>query len=65
MTGPRFNVTPDAVRRYADMFDIALSDAEITEIAGQLAGGFVGIAALWQVDVSDVEPSVIFPIDRM
>lgn len=65
MTGPDFKVTPDAVLRYAGMFDIPLSDAEAVELSAQLAGGMAGIAALWQVDVSAVEPSVIFPIDRM
>ncbi|MBN9509503.1 MAG: hypothetical protein J0I21_10385 [Alphaproteobacteria bacterium] len=65
MTEPQFKVTPEAVRRYAEMFDIPLTDAEVAELAPQLAGGLAGIAALWQVDVSAVEPSVILPIDRM
>ena len=49
MTEPRYDITPEAVRRYAAMFDIPLTDTEAAELSGQLAGGFAGIAALWEL----------------
>ena len=61
---PKFAITEDSVRRYAAMFDISLTDADAAILAAQLAGGFAGIAALWEVDVSGTEPSVILPVDR-
>jgi hypothetical protein len=64
MTEPRFNVTPEAVRRYAEMYDVPLAAAEVDDLAAQLAGGFSAIAELWRVDVSGVEPAVILPIER-
>lgn len=64
MTETRYVVTPDAVRSYAAMHDIPLTEAEATELSTQLAGGFAGIAVLWRVDVGAAEPSVILPIDR-
>ena len=64
MPAPTYNVTPEAVRRYAEMFDIPLTESEAADLSAQLADGFAGIAALWQVDVSGVEPSVIFAVDR-
>ncbi len=64
MPEPRYAVTPEAIRRYAAMHDIPLTEAEAAELATQLAGGFAGIAALWQTDVGAAEPSVILPIDR-
>jgi len=64
MTEPRYAVTPDAIQSYAALHDIPLSEAEAADLAGQLAGGFAGIAALWRIDVGDAEPSVILPIDR-
>lgn len=64
MTEPQFNVTPEAVLHYAAMFSVPLAVAEATTLSAQLANGLDGIAALWQVDVTGVEPAVIFPIDR-
>jgi hypothetical protein len=64
MPVPSFKVAPKAVGAYAEMFDITLTGPQIEQMAAQLAGGFAMIAQLWDVDVSDVEPSVIFPIDR-
>jgi Asp-tRNA(Asn)/Glu-tRNA(Gln) amidotransferase C subunit len=61
---PKFKITPALVERYAEMFDIAMSEKELTEMPGQLAGGFAGIAELWQVDVTGCEPATIFPVDR-
>ena len=64
MTEPRYQVTPDWVRRYAEMFDIPLGAAEVADLAAQLAAGFAGIAELWRVDVDGIEPGVILPVDR-
>lgn len=64
MVEMHFVVTAEAVRDYARMFDIPLSDDEAAALATQLAGGLAGIAALWQVDVRGAEPSVILPVDR-
>jgi hypothetical protein len=64
MTEPCYVVTPDAIRSYAAMHDIPLTETEATELSPQLAGGFAGIATLWRVDVGTAEPSVILPIDR-
>jgi len=64
MIEPKFVITADSVQRYAEMFDLGLPQGEAAPLAGQLAGGFGGIAALWDVDVSGAEPSVILPVDR-
>ena len=64
MTEPRFQVTPDWVRRHAATFDIPLGETEVADLAAQLAGGFAGIAELWRVDVDGVEPGVILPLER-
>jgi len=61
---PKFKITPDLVERYAEMFDIPMSKKELAEMPGQLAGGFAGIAELWQVDVTGCEPATILPVDR-
>ena len=64
MTEPEFKVTAESVLHYAKMFDIPLAEAEAAALAAQLAGGFGGIAELWQVDVGGFEPSVTFPVER-
>ena len=64
MTDPRFAITAEGVRAWAAMFDVPLTEAERAALATQLAGGFAGIAALWQVDVTGMEPAVTFPVDR-
>jgi len=64
MIEPKFAITAESVQRYAEMFDLGLPPGEAALLAAQLAGGFSGIAALWDVDVSGVEPSVILPVDR-
>ncbi len=61
---PKFKITPDLVARYAEMFDITMSEKDLIDMPGQLAGGFAGIAELWQVDVTGCEPAVTFPVDR-
>ena len=61
---PKFKITPDLVRCYAEMFDVPMSEKELAEMPAQLAGGFAGIAQLWEVDVTGCEPAAILPIDR-
>jgi hypothetical protein len=61
---PNFTITPDLVARYAEMFDIPMTDKELAEMPAQLAGGFAGMARLWEVDVTGCEPAAILPIDR-
>jgi hypothetical protein len=60
---PKFNITPNLVERYAEMFDVPMSDEERAEMPAQLAGGFAGIADLWAIDVTGCEPAVILPVD--
>jgi hypothetical protein len=62
---PRFNVTPEGLRAYAQMYEISASDAEIAALAEQLAGGLEGLAALLELDLEGVEPFVAFPVDRV
>jgi hypothetical protein len=61
---PKFRITPELVRAYAEMFDVPMSEKERAEMPGQLAGGFDGIAQLWEVNVTGYEPAVILPVDR-
>jgi hypothetical protein len=62
---PAFDVTPERLRAYADMFEIKVSDEEIARLAAQLPGGLAGLAALRDVDVDGIEPFTAFPIDRV
>ncbi len=63
---PAFDVTPERLRAYADMFEITVTDAEIAVLAQQLAGGLDGLAALrGPVDLDGIEPFAVFPIDRV
>jgi Asp-tRNA(Asn)/Glu-tRNA(Gln) amidotransferase C subunit len=64
MSEPGGNITVEALRHYARMFDIPLTDDEIAALCPQIAGGLAAIAELWRVDVGGVEPSTILPIDR-
>ncbi len=64
MDRPRFAVTTERLRAYADMFEIALSDAEAEALSAQLAGGLEGLADLRALDLTGVEPFIAFPIDR-
>ncbi len=61
---PKFKITPDLVACYAELFDIAMSEKDLAEMSSQLAGGFAGIAQLWEVDVTGCEPATILPVDR-
>lgn len=61
---PKFRITPELVRCYAEMFEVPMSEKELAEMPAQLAGGFVGMAELWEVDVAGCEPATILPIDR-
>jgi hypothetical protein len=61
---PRFKITPELVERYSEMFDVPMSEKDLADMPAQLAGGFAGIAELWEVDVTGCEPAVILPIDR-
>lgn len=60
---PKFNVTPELVARFAEMFDIPMSKQDLAEMPAQLAGGFSGIADLWRVDVTGYEPATILPVE--
>ncbi len=64
MDRPRFDVTPERLRAYADMFEIAISDAEVAALSAQFAAGLEGLADLRALDLEGVEPFVAFPIDR-
>ncbi len=61
---PKFNVTPELVAGFAEMFDVPMSKEDLAEIPTQLAGGFSGIADLWRVDVTGYEPATILPVER-
>jgi hypothetical protein len=61
---PEFKITPELVRRYSEMFDVRMSEKDLADMAPQLAGGFAGIAELWEIDVTGCEPAVILPVDR-
>lgn len=65
MDHPFFDVTPQRLRAYADMFDINVSEQDCQQLAVALASGFAGLAATRVVDVEGVEPFVAFPIDRV
>ena len=64
MDHPQFDVTPERLRAYAQMFEINVSDEDCRALAASLAGGLDGLAATRAVDVQGVEPFVAFPIDR-
>ena len=61
---PNYNITPDLVSRYAEMFDVPMSEEDLAVLPAQLAGGFSGIAELWRVDVTGYEPATILPVER-
>ncbi len=65
MDHPIFDVTPQRLRAYADMFDINVSEQDCQQLAVTLSGGFAGLAATRVVDLDGVEPFVVFPIDRV
>ncbi len=65
MDRPQFDVTPERLRAFADMFEITVSDADCQALAAQLVGGLEGLAMLREVDVDGIEPFVTFPIDRI
>ena len=65
MDDPHFDVTPERLRAYAEMFEITVSDEDCKALAVSLAGGLAGLAATRAVDVEGVEPFVAFPIDRV
>ena len=61
---PKFNVTPELVARFAEMFDIPMSQQDLVEMPAQLAGGFSGMTDLWRVDVTGYEPATILAVER-
>jgi hypothetical protein len=58
-------VSPDRVRAYADMFGIALRPGDAEAMAAALAGGLAGLEPFRAIDLADIEPFVVFPIDRL
>jgi Asp-tRNA(Asn)/Glu-tRNA(Gln) amidotransferase C subunit len=64
MSRPSFSVTPEGVAAYSKMFGIEVSEDEMATISNQLPSVLREVEQLWDVDVSEHEMSVIFPIDR-
>lgn len=55
-------VTPDIVRQIAAITGLDVDDARAAELAPQLQGLRDGVSAMDEVDLTDVEPAVIFPM---
>jgi hypothetical protein len=64
MDRPKFNVTRERLRAYADMFELLLPEDQVQELIEQLSAGLEGLAALREVRIGEVEPFVAFPVDR-
>lgn len=65
MSSGRPEVSPERVTAYAEMFGVALKPGEAAAIASQLAAGLAGLEPFRTLDLTDIEPFVVFPIDRL
>ena len=65
MKKPEFDVTPDRLKAYVEMFNVPLPEANIPAHVALLQGGLAGLADLRDLDVTGVEPFVTFPVDRI
>ena len=53
--------TDDHIRMLASLSGITISDNEITEVANRFSSLISGLDKLKELDLSDIQPVVIFP----
>ena len=53
-------ITPEAARQIADITGLDVDDERIAELAPQIQGIRDGIDAMDEVDLTDIEPSIVF-----
>ena len=55
--------TSDHIRRLASLSGITISDDEITEVANRFSSLISELDKLKELDLSDIQPVIIFPED--